>query len=112
MTIYRIRPRHEAESRRLITTRYAPYNKALLIESSHTDQAIAILRHIVGADPKAATAYLHLGQALEKKGRDGEAEDAFGRAVRADRSLQQFVPEQFRDSASAAPTATELRQPS
>ncbi|MFJ1609956.1 tetratricopeptide repeat protein [Streptomyces sp. NPDC088253] len=85
----------------------ALYNKAVLIEPSHTDQAIAILRRIVGADPKAATAYLHLGQALAKKGRDGEAEDAFGRAVRADRSLQQFVPEQFRDSASAAPTATE-----
>ncbi|KFF95753.1 hypothetical protein IQ62_40045 [Streptomyces scabiei] len=86
----------------------ALYNKALLIESSHTDQAIAILRHIVGADPKAATAHLHLGQALAKKGRDEEAEDAFGLAVRTDPSLLQHVPEEFRDSASAALTATQV----
>lgn len=85
----------------------ALYNKAILIESSDTDQAIVILRRIVGANPKAATAYLHLGQALGKAGRDGEAEDAFGLAVRADPSLQQLVPDQFRDSASAAPTATQ-----
>ncbi|MEU4351122.1 tetratricopeptide repeat protein [Streptomyces sp. NPDC023838] len=84
----------------------ALYNKAILIESSDIDQAIVLLRRIVGANPKAATAYLHLGQALGKAGRDGEAEDAFGLAVRADPSLQQLVPEQFRDSASAAPTAT------
>lgn len=86
----------------------ALYNKALLIESNHPDQAIAILRHIVGADPKAATAHLHLGQALAKKGQDKEAKDTFGLAVRADPSLLQFVPEEFRDSASAALTATQV----
>ncbi|MFF1481049.1 tetratricopeptide repeat protein [Streptomyces sp. NPDC058301] len=86
----------------------ALYNKALLIESSHTDQAIAILRHIVGADPKAATAHLHLGQALAKKGQEDEAKDAFGLAVRADPSLLQHVPEKFRNSASAALTATQV----
>ncbi|MDW4908705.1 tetratricopeptide repeat protein [Streptomyces sp. ADMS] len=85
----------------------ALYNKAILLEASDTDEAIALLKHIVGADPRAATAYLHLGQALAKKGRDGEAEDAFGLAVRADPSLQQFIPEQFRDSTTAAPTGTE-----
>ncbi|KJY24107.1 hypothetical protein VR46_42860 [Streptomyces sp. NRRL S-444] len=86
----------------------ALYNKALLIESSHPDQAIAILRHIVGANPKAATAHLHLGQALAKKGRAEDAEDAFGLAVRADPSLLQHVPEKFRDSATAALTATQV----
>jgi tetratricopeptide (TPR) repeat protein len=86
----------------------ALYNKALLIESTHTDQAIAILRRIVGAEPKAATAHLHLGQALAKKGRDEEAEDAFRLALRADPSLLQSVPEEFRDSASAALTATQV----
>ncbi|MFI6058692.1 tetratricopeptide repeat protein [Streptomyces sp. NPDC051286] len=85
----------------------ALYNKAILIGTSDTDQAIEILRHIVGANPKAATAYLHLGQALTKKGRDGEAEDAFGLAVRADPSLRQLVPEQFRNPTSPAPTATQ-----
>ncbi|RKT03303.1 Tfp pilus assembly protein PilF [Streptomyces sp. 3211.6] len=86
----------------------ALYNKALLVESNHPDEAIAILRHIVGADPKAATAHLHLGRALARKGRDKEAGEAFGLAVRADPSLLQFVPEEFRDSASAALTATQV----
>ncbi|WP_330289820.1 tetratricopeptide repeat protein [Streptomyces sp. NBC_00576] len=85
----------------------ALYNKAVLLESSDTDEAIALLEHIVGTDPQSATAYLHLGKALAKEGRDGEAEDAFGFAVRADPSLQQFVPEQFRDSTTAASTGTQ-----
>jgi Flp pilus assembly protein TadD len=85
----------------------ALYNKAILLGPTDIDQAIVILRHIVAADPKAATAYLHLGQALARKGRHDEAEDAFGLAVHADPSLQQLVPERFRDSASAAPTATQ-----
>ncbi|WP_159062979.1 tetratricopeptide repeat protein [Streptomyces scabiei] len=85
----------------------ALYNKAILLESSDTEEAIDLLKHIVGANPRAATAYLHLGQALAKKGRDGEAEDAFGFAVRADPSLRRFVPEQFRDSTTAAPTGTQ-----
>jgi Flp pilus assembly protein TadD len=83
----------------------ALYNKAILLGPSDTDQAIVILRHIVEADPRAATAYLHLGQALARKGRHDEAEDAFGLAVHADPSLQQLVPERFRDSAIAASTA-------
>ncbi|MFF9766302.1 tetratricopeptide repeat protein [Streptomyces sp. NPDC014636] len=85
----------------------ALYNKAILLGPTDTDQAIVILRHIVDADPKAATAYLHLGQALARKGRHDEAEDAFGLAVHADPSLRQFVPERFRASASAASTATQ-----
>jgi tetratricopeptide (TPR) repeat protein len=83
----------------------ALYNKAILIESSHIDQAIAILQHIVRANPKAATAYLHLGQDLAKKNRDSEAKDAFVRAVRADRSLRAFVPERFRVIPSARPSS-------
>ncbi|MDH6115424.1 tetratricopeptide (TPR) repeat protein [Kitasatospora sp. MAP12-15] len=81
----------------------ALYNKAILLGSSDTDQAIAILQRIVAADPKAATAYLQLGQDQLKKSQDSEAKDAFGRAVRTDPSLQELVPERFRDSASAAP---------
>ncbi|WP_162002684.1 tetratricopeptide repeat protein [Streptomyces sp. CB01881] len=84
----------------------ALYNKAVLLEESDTDQAIEILQRIVAVDPKAATAYLHLGQALAKKGRDAEAEGAFGTAVRADPSLHQLVPERFQESAGAAPSPT------
>jgi tetratricopeptide (TPR) repeat protein len=82
----------------------ALYNKAILLGSTDTEQAITILQHIVGADPKASTAFLHLGQALAQKGRDSEAKDAFGRAVHADPSLQPLVPERFRVAAGAAPT--------
>lgn len=82
----------------------ALYNKAILLGSSDTDQAIAILQRIVAANPKAATAYLQLGQDQLKKGQDSEAKDAFGRAVRTDPSLQELVPERFRDSVSAATT--------
>ncbi|WP_280703483.1 tetratricopeptide repeat protein [Kitasatospora sp. GP82] len=83
----------------------ALYNKAILVESSDTDQAIAMLQRIVAADPKAATAYLNLGHALAKKGRDDEAGNAFSHAVQTSPSLQPLVPEQFQDSASAAPSA-------
>ncbi|MFI9271270.1 tetratricopeptide repeat protein [Kitasatospora sp. NPDC052896] len=84
----------------------ALYNKAILIEPSDTDQAVAIFRRIVAADPKAATAYLNLGQALAKQGRDDEAQGAFGHAVEVDSSLQQLVPDKFRNATSAAPSPT------
>lgn len=84
----------------------ALYNKAVLLESSDTDQAVVTLQRIVAANPKAATAYLHLGQDLAKKGQDKEAEDDFAHAVQADSSLQKLVPKKFRGSASAAPSPT------
>ncbi|GAB2768559.1 tetratricopeptide repeat protein [Streptomyces bullii] len=91
--------------------KYTPalYNKAILLEPSDTDQAIAILRRVVVANPKAATAYLHLGQNLVKKNRDSEAEDAFVSAVRVDPSLRRLIPQPFRDSVRSGTTTTDSR---
>jgi Flp pilus assembly protein TadD len=85
----------------------ALYNKALLVEQEDPDQAVELLQRVVATDSKAATAYLHLGQALAKKGRDEAARDAFVKAAQADPSLEQLVPDQFRDSASAAPSPSQ-----
>ncbi|MEU2432570.1 tetratricopeptide repeat protein [Streptomyces sp. NPDC007861] len=85
----------------------ALFNEAVLVESSEPDRAITLLKRAVAADPKASTAYLHLGQVLAKEDRDDEAGDAFRRAVAADPALHPFVPEPFKDSASPSPTSSE-----
>ncbi|MBD0669167.1 hypothetical protein BU198_00155 [Streptomyces sp. CBMA156] len=83
----------------------ALFNKAILLGPDDTDQAVSILRRIVAADPKAATAHLNLGYDLAKQGRRGEAEESFRTAVRTDPSLRPLVPEEFRDSVSTDPTS-------
>lgn len=85
----------------------ALFNEAVLLESSDPDQAVALLKRAVAADPKASTAYLHLGRALAKKGRDDEAEDAFRRAVAIDPELHSLVPESFQDSVSPSPSTSQ-----
>ncbi|WP_405669134.1 tetratricopeptide repeat protein [Streptomyces sp. NBC_00055] len=85
----------------------ALFNEALLIKSSEPDHSIKLLKRIVAHNSKASTAYLHLGEALAKKGRDDEAQDAFGRAVAADPKLLAFVPEPFQVSASPSPSTSQ-----
>ncbi|GGT10851.1 hypothetical protein GCM10010271_11740 [Streptomyces kurssanovii] len=85
----------------------ALFNEAVLLESSDPDHAITLLKRAVAANPKASTAYLRLGQALAKKGRDAEAEDAFRRAVAADPELHSLVPESFQDSVSPSPSTSQ-----
>ncbi|MGW7361254.1 tetratricopeptide repeat protein [Streptomyces sp. NPDC054802] len=85
----------------------ALFNEAVLLESSDPDQAVALLKRAVAADPKASTAYLRLGRALAKKGRDDEAEDAFRRAVAIDPELHSLVPESFQDSVSPSPSTSQ-----
>ncbi|MFI5634183.1 tetratricopeptide repeat protein [Streptomyces sp. NPDC051664] len=85
----------------------ALFNEALLLKSSEPDRSIKLLKRVVAHNSKASTAYLHLGEALAKKGRDDEAQDAFGRAVAADPKLLSFVPEPFQDSASPSPSTSQ-----
>lgn len=85
----------------------ALFNEAVLLESSEPDRAIGLLKRVVAGDSKASTAYLHLGQALAKEGRDDEAQDAFRRAVTADPKLHPLVPEPFQDSASPSPSTSQ-----
>jgi Flp pilus assembly protein TadD len=90
------------------------YDKALKIDPSfdsalfnEADRSIKLLKRVVAHNSKASTAYLHLGEALAKKGRDDEAQDAFSRAVAADPKLLSFVPEPFQDSASPSPSTSQ-----
>lgn len=85
----------------------ALFNEALLLKSSEPDRSIKLLKRVVAHNSKASTAYLHLGEALAKKGRDDEAQDAFGRAVAVDPKLLSLVPEAFQDSASPSPSTSQ-----
>ncbi|MBT2365052.1 tetratricopeptide repeat protein [Streptomyces sp. ISL-10] len=85
----------------------ALFNEAVLLESSDPDRAVALLKRAVAANPKASTAYLHLGRVLAKKGRDDEAQDAFRRAVATDPKMHSLVPEPFQDSVSPSPSTSQ-----
>ncbi|MDF3298164.1 tetratricopeptide repeat protein [Streptomyces tropicalis] len=76
----------------------ALYSEAYMLKSSDPDQAIQLLERASAAEPKAAAIQLQLGRLLMEKGRKGEAEAAFRRAVTIDHRLLSQVPEQFRDS--------------
>ncbi|MFI5999999.1 tetratricopeptide repeat protein [Streptomyces sp. NPDC051366] len=84
----------------------ALFNEAILLKPTEPDRAAGLLKRAIAADPKAATAHLHLGHILADQGRTDEAGGAFRRAVAADPSLRSQVPEQFRDFASPSPTST------
>ncbi|MFJ4581721.1 tetratricopeptide repeat protein [Streptomyces echinatus] len=81
----------------------ALFNEALLFETSAPDRAVALLERATDADPKAATAHLHLGRIWARKEDADKAAVAFRRAVAIDPSLINEVPEEFRDSASPGP---------
>ncbi|WP_405700787.1 tetratricopeptide repeat protein [Streptomyces sp. NBC_00069] len=84
----------------------ALFNEAILLKPAEPDRAAGLLKRAVAADPKAATAHLHLGYILADQGRSDEAGGAFRRAALADPSLRSQVPERFREFASPSPTST------
>ncbi|MQS36005.1 tetratricopeptide repeat protein [Streptomyces katsurahamanus] len=78
----------------------ALFNKALLLKTDDPDKALTLLRRAVAADPKAATAFFHIGETLARKGRDEQARDAYRQAVELNSSLRSQVPESYRESAA------------
>lgn len=74
----------------------ALFNDAVLLEAIDPEAAIKLLRRAIDTNPKASTAYLHLGLALAKQDRDSEAARAFRHAVRIDPALRPLVPRPFR----------------
>jgi tetratricopeptide (TPR) repeat protein len=88
---------------------YTPalYNEAVLIETAHPMKAIALYRRIVATNPRASTAYLHLGRTLARQKDNAAARDAFAHAIAVDPTLLDFVPQKFR--VAAAKMATTLR---
>lgn len=89
----------------------ALYNEALLLESTDPDRAMGLLERAVGADPRAATAHLHLGDLWARRKRDREAAEEFRSAVATDPSLLSQVPEAFRDSLSPSPAPSPAGSP-
>ncbi|MEU1181595.1 tetratricopeptide repeat protein [Streptomyces sp. NPDC005820] len=89
----------------------ALYNEALLLKSSDPDLAMGLLERAVGADPRAATAHLHLGDLWVRKNRDREAAEEFRSAVAADPALLSQVPDSFRDSLRPEPAPSPAGSP-
>lgn len=78
----------------------ALYSEANLLKFSDPDRAIELLKRAAAADPKATSVQMQLGTILAERHREGEAEDAFRRAVAVDHRLLSQVPEEFRESVS------------
>ncbi|MFJ3333897.1 tetratricopeptide repeat protein [Streptomyces sp. NPDC086766] len=74
----------------------ALFNEALLLEPSDPDRAAGLLKRVIADNPKAGTAYLHLGRIWEQKNRDDKAAAEFRRAIATDPSLRSQVPKEFR----------------
>ncbi|MER7045425.1 tetratricopeptide repeat protein [Streptomyces jumonjinensis] len=85
----------------------ALFNKALLLKTDDPDGALKLLRRAVAADPKAATAYFHIGETLARKGRDEQARDAYRQAVELNSSLRSQVPESYRESVASGRSSNE-----
>ncbi len=80
--------------------RPALYNKALLLEASASDDAVALYEKIVAADESASTAYLRLGLLRVRGGDEDQARQAFKAAIALDSRLVSEVPEKFRPATS------------
>jgi len=68
----------------------AMYNEAILLESLHPQQAIAVYRKIVSIDPRASSAYLRMALVQAEQGdiTDARANDA--KAVSIDPALSKY----------------------
>ncbi|MFD9717048.1 tetratricopeptide repeat protein [Streptomyces sp. NPDC059076] len=88
----------------------ALFNKALLLETGDPDTALNLLRRAVAADPKASTAYFHIGETLARKGLDKQARAAYRQAVELDPSLHPHVPQAFGGSAAPGPAPDETTE--
>jgi Flp pilus assembly protein TadD len=84
----------------------ALYNKAVMLEAGAPDQAIPLFRRAIAANPKASTAYLHLGWALAKQGHADDATSALDHAVALDPSLKTLAQQPSAASAVLSPSTT------
>ena len=65
----------------------AMYNEAILLESSHPQQAIAMYQKIVRVDPKASSAYLRMALVQAEQGDTAAAKANDAKAVSIDPAL-------------------------
>jgi Tfp pilus assembly protein PilF len=68
----------------------AMYNEAILLESSHPQQAIALYENVVKIDPKAATAYLRLAVVQAEQGDSTAAKANDAKAVSIDPAFSKY----------------------
>lgn len=68
----------------------AMYNKAVLLETSDPNPALALYRRIVGLNPKASTAYLHMAIVYARHGKLSQAKQARAKAISLDPSLANY----------------------
>jgi tetratricopeptide (TPR) repeat protein len=68
----------------------AMYNEAILLESSHPQQAIAMYQKIVSVDPKASSAYLRLALVQAEQGDTAAAKANDAKAVSIDPALSKY----------------------
>jgi tetratricopeptide (TPR) repeat protein len=71
---------------------YTPalFNKAILLEATDLDGALALYKEIVAINPKASTAYLRMAFVLAKQGQATQAEAARSKAIALDPSLAKY----------------------
>jgi tetratricopeptide (TPR) repeat protein len=68
----------------------AMYNEAILLESSHPQQAIAMYQKIVRVDPKASSAYLRMALVQAEQGDTADAKANDAKAVSIDPALSKY----------------------
>jgi tetratricopeptide (TPR) repeat protein len=68
----------------------AMYNEAILLESSHPQQAIAMYQKIVRVDPKASSAYLRMALVQAEQGDIASARVNDAKAVSIDPALSKY----------------------
>jgi tetratricopeptide (TPR) repeat protein len=68
----------------------AMYNEAILLESSHPQQAIAVYQKIVSIDPRASTAYLRMALVQAEQGDSTGAKANDAKAVSIDPALSKY----------------------
>jgi tetratricopeptide (TPR) repeat protein len=68
----------------------AMYNEAILLESSHPQQAIAMYQKIVRVDPKASSAYLRMALVQAEQGDTASAKANDAKAVSIDPALSKY----------------------
>ena len=68
----------------------AMYNKAIILEASNLDAALALYKQIVAINPSASTAYLRMAFVYAKQGQDAKADQARAKAIALDASLAKY----------------------
>jgi len=71
---------------------YTPalYNKAILLEATDLNSALALYQQIVKINPKASTAYLRMAFVYAEQGNDAQAQAARTKAIALDSSLAKY----------------------